>query len=97
MFDLPTTSLRGVPDPSSGDPFWGQTHQWTAMTANNGFWNIWWFYSFATYSQGYFSLSADGAFHNLFVNYTPTPEPATWGVFAVVAGLTGWRLRRRGR
>src|SRR5436190_7667298 len=35
----------GVPDPSSGDPFWGQTHQWTAMTANNGFWNIWWFYS----------------------------------------------------
>jgi autotransporter-associated beta strand protein len=86
----------GVPDPSSGDPFWNQPHHWLAAQAPNGFNNIWYVYSFATYSQGFFALSVDSpVFQNLFVDFTPTPEPATWGLYAAAAGLAAWRARRR--
>jgi autotransporter-associated beta strand protein len=63
-----------VPDPNSGNPFWNTAHQWDAANATNGFYWIYYHYNFATYADGYFSLSTDSNFHNLYVNYTPTTD-----------------------
>jgi autotransporter-associated beta strand protein len=94
-FNITLDLGANVPDPSSGDPFWGTSHQWLVAQAPHGFNNIWWFYSFGSYSQGYFSVSADAGFTQLFVNFTATPEPSTWCVSLAAVALAAWRGRRR--
>jgi autotransporter-associated beta strand protein len=82
-----------VPDPNSGNPFWSTSHQWDIATDAIEFNTIWEQYHFPTYSQGYFSVSFDSNFHNMYVDYTAVPEPTTLGVVAMLILLTA-RPRR---
>jgi autotransporter-associated beta strand protein len=85
-----------VPDPNSGNAFWGQSHSWLVAQAPYAFNSIYWYSAFPTYDQGYFSLSVDAQLVNVYVSYTPTPEP-TWIMGAALAGLAAalrwWRSK----
>jgi fibronectin-binding autotransporter adhesin len=85
----------GATDPDSGDSFWTAERSWkivnnTGTGTNSGATN----FSQITngnYSTGSFSTLADAS-GNVFLNFTPIPEPGTATLLAAALGLS---LRRR--
>jgi len=76
-----------VADPDSSNSFWSAAHQWTIATDAIGFKQLWYHWNFPSYSDGYFSLSNDSAVENLYLDYTPVPEPARMAMAAMLAML----------
>jgi len=74
-----------VADPDSSNSFWSAAHQWTIATDAVGFKQLWYHWNFPSYSDGYFSLSNDSAVENLYLDYTPVPEPTRITMFVFIA------------
>ncbi len=85
----------GAADPNSGDTFWNAERTWrivnnTGTGTNAGSTNFSQITN-ANYSGGTFSTVADAS-GNVFLNFTPIPEPGTASLLAAALGLS---LRRR--
>jgi autotransporter-associated beta strand protein len=85
----------GVADPSSGNAFWNQSHQWLVANDPTEFSYLSWEDSFPTYSQGSFQFSYDASFENFYLDYIPTPEPSA-GLLMLLALPAMVGRRRRG-
>lgn len=85
----------GAADPNSGDSFWTTERSWkivnnTGTGTNSGATNFSQITN-GSYSGGSFSTLADAS-GNVFLNFTPIPEPGTATLLAAALGLS---LRRR--
>lgn len=85
----------GAADPNSGDSFWNAERSWkivnsTGSGTNAGSTNFSQITN-ANYSGGTFTTLADAS-GNVFLNFTPVPEPGTASLLAAALGLS---LRRR--
>ena len=78
----------GLPTPDSGNLFWDSAHTWNVASASPYFYYIYYFYDFASFVQGYFSVSANSpTYSNLYVDYTPyTAGSANF----IAAGTASW-------
>lgn len=81
-------------NPNGGDPFWATNHQWQIVdlitgTLTGNFSGI----SNPNFSSGFFSLS--GGNGDIFLNFSPVPEPGSLAlVGGSLIGLLIWRRRR---
>ncbi|MFY9925569.1 MAG: PEP-CTERM sorting domain-containing protein [Opitutaceae bacterium] len=99
-----TISAESI-DPSSGQPGlanfnMAQSYQWTLATAGNivGFNPLDFTFSTSLFANGLgggsFSVSSDAT--DIYLNFTPVPEPSTWALLASGGALTAvLSLRRR--
>ena len=86
---------NGLNDPNSSDPFWSLPHQWDVATDPNGFASMFYTWDFPTYADGSFSVTNDTNSDNLYVDYTPVPEPTAIAFTACMTFLAIRRSRRR--
>jgi hypothetical protein len=82
-----------VADPNSGNVFWNQSHQWLVADTPNRFSNVAMMSPFPAFSQGRFSSAVDAASRNVYISYTPVPEPGTLAM--LVLGMLAVLVLRR--
>lgn len=85
-----------VNGPDSGDAFWNLAHTWTIAHATNAFTDSGLSIINDDFARGDFFLTSST--DQLFLNFTPVPEPQTYALFALGGGLVAfwfWRRRKR--
>jgi hypothetical protein len=76
-----------------------QAYQWTLLASSgiSGFSATDFMLDTTAFQNGFaggnFSLTSDGS--NIFLNFTPVPEPSTWALIASGLGIVGIAARRR--
>lgn len=87
-----------VDDPNSGNSFWDQDHSWLLMKSDTAFAtepNV--YFGFPTFTQGSFEWNNTNGNTEIWLYYSPVPEPATGALLALGVGLLIFFLRRRSR
>ncbi len=89
-------SFANIADPDSGDAFWNEAHQWLFARTPDGGIEWYWDGGDVTYNGGNFSLNTIGDGHDIYLFYTPVPEPSTvaLGVLGSII-LAGAAVQRR--
>jgi len=90
------TNFTLVDDPNSGNSFWDESHSWLLMKSDSAFTgepNV--YFGFPTFTQGSFEWDNTNGNTEIWLYYSPVPEPGTNALLGLGAGALIFFARRR--